>query len=119
VARSNGRVALCAACTTDMCAERRLLEQVVNEVKGDGRPTTHKVRRALGTISVERVLADGSYGYSAPCFGCCMALAKYDVRVRFWDGTKWCVTRSEDLVGGMVTLADRRRWGRPLSRGRA
>lgn len=89
-----------AECSTEMCAERRLLEKVVSDVGRRGRrPTVHSVRKALGVICVERRRADGSLGCSAPCCGCCMALAQYDVRVRFWDGKQWRIERSADLVG--------------------
>ena len=97
-------------CSFEMCAERLLLQKVIHDVESRGRPTLHAVRKAMGKVTVERARADGLWGCSKPCCGCSMALARYDIRVRYYDGTVWSETRSAELQSSKVTVADQRRW---------
>jgi hypothetical protein len=75
------------------------------------RPTLHALRKELGVVTVERMLRDGSPGMSKPCLGCMLALAALDIKVRYYDGDKWCVERSRDIETSLITLSDRRKWG--------
>ena len=86
---------ICAACTHDMCAERRVLRLAIQRVSRDRRPTLHAVRSAMGgVVCVERVKADGSMGCCKPCLGCQLALRPLDLHVRYVDEDgAWCVTR--------------------------
>lgn len=104
----------CEVCTEDLCAERRLVQRVVRQVATQRRPTAYHVRRALGVVCVERYRADGSAGCSLPCHGCRTVLRRLDARVRCVDTEgAWITARVDALPGGgIVTLADQRRWGR-------
>jgi hypothetical protein len=103
---------VCATCTTELCAERLLLDGVKRDMLRRGKPATlHAMRRAIGAIVVERRRRDGTWGCSLPCCACTRALRGMDVRVWYTDrdGVRRC-ERSGDLQPEMVTLADARRW---------
>ena len=102
-----------ALCSHEMCAERRLLARAIARVARHRRPTRHSVCSSLGGgMCVERLRADGTLECSKPCLGCQMALSAFDVRLWYTDHDgNACRVRSRDLVDGMVTVADRKRWG--------
>lgn len=104
-----------SVCSHEVCAERRLLASVVRSIREEKKTVRIvDIRRAVGGVTVSRMRSDGSYGVSAPCLACRLALKPLDVRVAFCDTDgEWCVMRSGDfrMEGSMVTRADKKRWG--------
>ena len=77
-------------------------------------PTASEVKRAMGTVVVESRRRDGSAGCSLPCMECRRALSEVDAHVVCVDSEgEWVSCRARDLPneGGVVTFADRRRYG--------
>lgn len=78
--------------------------------------TAWSVSRAIGEMRIERRRDDGSAGCCAPCVGCCMALQKLNIRLKYTDDDgRVCTVRSSDLEPArarVVTSADAVRWGR-------
>uniref|UniRef100_A0A383WIR3 Uncharacterized protein n=1 Tax=Tetradesmus obliquus TaxID=3088 RepID=A0A383WIR3_TETOB len=83
--RDRQPAAAAASSSQDCCAERNLLAAWVTRASRAGVPrhqVVHWVRRkAGGSITVWRHLADGSLGVSVPCVVCKAALARFDLRV--------------------------------------
>jgi len=119
VAKINSKL-LTAACsygasaqnTHELCAERRLLAQVKRQLqKKQARVTLTRFRRALSTIRIERLRADGSWGCSLPCVMCRRVLEQMDVCVECVVGDEWIKCRAADLPESTVTaFADLARW---------